>query len=250
MFPFPVNEQPFIILNEVASTNNYAMARITEGGVSEGTAYFARLQTSGKGQRGKQWSSEPDENIILSLVLKPHRLKLSEQFLLSAAIALGSYDFVKKWAGEPTSIKWSNDIYWNDKKAGGILIENVIRGTEWTYAVAGIGININQEHFPPELPNPVSLRQITGTQYDVIALAKLLRESIWQEYIHLKPENFNSLLTRYNDVLYRKNECKPYRMQNEVFNATLLGVEKTGKLMLEKEGSLIRTNLGEIEFVL
>jgi BirA family biotin operon repressor/biotin-[acetyl-CoA-carboxylase] ligase len=246
----PAQGQPFILLDKVGSTNNYAMARINDGEVSEGTIYFAREQVAGKGQRGKQWISAPGENIVMSVVLKPHHLQLPEQFMLSMAVALGSYDFVKKYAGETTRIKWSNDLYWNDKKAGGILIENVIRGKTWSYAVAGIGLNVNQRFFPPGLPNPVSLNRITGKRYDVITLAKELGGCILYRYGLLKPENFGGILEEYNTMLYRRNERCKYRMGDEVFHATLLEADKTGKLILEKDGERITAGFGEIEFVI
>src|SRR5690242_12101775 len=120
--------EPLIALPEVDSTNNYAMARIAEGPVKEGTTWFAWKQTAGKGQRGRPWQSQPGENVLLSTVLRPFRLLPSQQFMLSAAVALGVSDLVSMYAGAAVKIKWSNDVYIGDKKAGGVLIENVIRG--------------------------------------------------------------------------------------------------------------------------
>lgn len=245
----PVPEQSFIILDEVGSTNNYAMARISERPVAEGTVYFARKQVAGKGRRGKQWISAPGENILLSLILRPVHLPLSARFMLSAAVALGSYDFVKKYAGEGACIKWSNDIYWYDRKAGGILIENSIRGQSWNYAVAGIGINVNQQVFPGLFPNPVSLRQITGKDYPVEALARGLAQAVLSRYARLTPANFDSFLQEYNSVLYRRGEPGKYRMGDEYFTATLLHADHAGKLVLEKGDGRIEAGFGEIEFI-
>src|SRR5688572_2022740 len=166
--------QPFTILSSVDSTNNYAMARVQAGLAQHGAAWFAHEQTAGKGQRNKHWLTNPSENILLSVVLQPFTLTASEQFLLSASVALACCDFYKNYAGEETSIKWPNDLYWRDRKAGGILIENNFRGSEWVFAIAGIGININQTSFDPALPNPVSLKQITGKNFNVIQLAREL----------------------------------------------------------------------------
>lgn len=246
---FASGDNSFIILHEVGSTNNYAMGRLNESPVKEGTAYFARKQTAGKGQRGKNWESTADENIIMSLVLKPRHLRITDQFLLSVAVALGSYDFVKKHTGDSASIKWSNDLYWNDKKAGGILIENVIRGNEWSYAVVGIGINLNQLTFPVELPNPISFRQITGEHYDTISMAQELRECIHLRYNKLDCENPARIMKEYNNALYHKNEEHLYRMENNTFKASICRVERTGKLVLKKGNSELKVDFGEIEFL-
>jgi BirA family biotin operon repressor/biotin-[acetyl-CoA-carboxylase] ligase len=155
----------FTILDSVDSTNNYAMQNVHAGMARHGDGYFAKEQTNGKGQRGKSWETDPGSNI-----LKP--------FHLSVAVAVACYDLFEKFAGEDTSIKWPNDLYWRDRKAGGILIENIHRGKEWNQAIVGIGININQGSFSPEIKNPVSLKHITGKDFDPIALAKELQEQV------------------------------------------------------------------------
>ncbi|HXL72345.1 MAG TPA: biotin--[acetyl-CoA-carboxylase] ligase, partial [bacterium] len=139
----------FIELGSVDSTNNYAMARAAAGLADHGTLYFAHEQWAGKGSRGRTWTSKPGENIILSAVLEPVALVSSQAFALSACVALACHDLFSQYAGaEATRIKWPNDLYWGDRKAGGILIENNFRGDRWAFAIAGIGININQTEFP------------------------------------------------------------------------------------------------------
>jgi BirA family biotin operon repressor/biotin-[acetyl-CoA-carboxylase] ligase len=242
--------QPFHVLDTIDSTNNYAMEQVNSGQISHGTAWFAREQTAGKGQRGKQWLSPPGENIILTLALQPNSLPLSRQFMLSVAVALGASDFFTRYAGDETSIKWSNDIYWRDRKAGGILIENVLRGNIWQYAITGIGININQAQFPEHLPNPVSLRQITGKTWDSIALAKELCQCLepWLKQLH--PAHYNELLEQYKSRLFRLNEPGLYRMQGEYFQGIIRDVLPDGKLCLEKNGALMQLDFGEVEFVI
>ena len=112
---------PFIELQSVDSTNNYARSLIHEGLAQHGTAIFAYEQVAGKGQHGKVWISEKDANIILSMVLRPQPLLLTQQFMLSACMAVAVHDFFMKYAGEATKIKWPNDLYWQDRKAGGVL---------------------------------------------------------------------------------------------------------------------------------
>src|ERR1700741_610993 len=118
------------ILNSIDSTNNYAMQKVHAGLASHGNGYFALEQTAGKGQRGKSWTAAHGENIILSVTVETLPVKGLEPFHLSVATALAAKDLLEKYAGNEVGIKWPNDIYWRDRKAGGILIENVLRGSE------------------------------------------------------------------------------------------------------------------------
>lgn len=241
--------QPFYILDTVDSTNNYAMEQVNTGAVTPGTAWFAMLQTAGKGTRGKPWISPPGENIMISIALEPTMLPLSRQFMLSVAVALGAADFFARYAGDETGIKWSNDIYWRDRKAGGILIENVLRGNTWQYAITGIGLNINQTAFPPHLPNPVSLKQITGKEWDTVALAQDLCTFLHTRIGQLHPAQYNDLLDEYKSRLVRMNKSGLYRMNGEIFEGTIRDVLPDGKLCLEKEGNILQLGFGEVEFI-
>jgi BirA family biotin operon repressor/biotin-[acetyl-CoA-carboxylase] ligase len=160
--------QSFTVIPSIDSTNNYAMQMVHARLANHGDVWFALEQTSGKGQRGKSWQSSRGENILLSIVLQPLFLVPMRSFLLNAAITLGVYDFYNKYAGRETRIKWPNDIYWRDRKAGGILIENIIRLESWLFAVAGIGLNINQVNFGEHLQKATSLRQITLKNFESI----------------------------------------------------------------------------------
>jgi BirA family transcriptional regulator, biotin operon repressor / biotin---[acetyl-CoA-carboxylase] ligase len=225
----------FTVISETDSTNNYAMAKAHAGLAAHGQAYFTCRQTAGKGQRGKQWQSGADENIALSIVLMPQPLLVSQQFHLSVAVALGCYHFFNKYAGEDTAIKWPNDIYWRDRKAGGILIENAV-GTQngnsaWKFAIAGIGININQVHFDDSLPNPVSLRQITGKIFSPEALAKELHSQVLQQVQQLlSTGNFTEMLQLYNNILYKRNQPVVLKKGRIIFESVIKGVTENGKL--------------------
>lgn len=242
--------QPFIVLNTIDSTNNYAMAQLNEGLVTPGTTWFAMEQTAGKGQRGKQWHSPPGENLMMTTVLEPRMLALSHQFMLSASIALAAYDLFLQYAGDETGIKWSNDLYWRDRKAGGILIENVLRGGSWQYAIVGIGININQARFPEHLPNPVSLKQITGRDWDSVALAKALCTCIQHRFEQLHPSQFEAILEEYKSKLFRWQQPGLYKQGETYFTAIIRDVQPDGRLVLEKDGEIFSVGFGEIEFVI
>ena len=165
------------------------MAKVHAGLAKHGETWLALEQTAGKGQRGKAWESAPGENIIFTAVLEPDFLPFSSQVLLSKAVALACYDLFWTYAGDETRLKLPNDLYWRDRKAGGILIENVFRGADWTHAVIGIGININQTVFSPELLNPVSLKQITGKTFDLMRLSRELCACLEKRYRQLEADN-------------------------------------------------------------
>jgi BirA family biotin operon repressor/biotin-[acetyl-CoA-carboxylase] ligase len=244
----------FIELGSVDSTNNYAMAQAAAGSAGHGTLYFARDQWAGKGTRGRTWSSRPGENIILSAVIEPVALVSSQAFALSACAALACHDLFSHYAGtEITRIKWPNDLYWGDRKAGGILIENSFRGDRWAFAIVGIGININQTEFPAtEFPatarHPVSLRQITGQSYDAVQLARELGTCLDRRYCELAA-GIPGLMALYNTRLYRLGQEVRLRKDNVAFDTVVTGVSAQGYLLtkdvLEREFSF-----GEVEWVI
>jgi BirA family biotin operon repressor/biotin-[acetyl-CoA-carboxylase] ligase len=239
----------FIVLDTVDSTNNYAMAKVHEGLSRHGNAYFSSIQTAGKGQRAKFWETSIDVNIALSIVLEITRLNALQQFQLSVAIAIGCYDFFSSYAGDETSIKWPNDIYWRDRKAGGILIENIFHGKEWKYAVAGIGVNINQTLFDDSLKNAVSLKQITGKSFDLIALAKALHQSVLKRFNELERGEFTGLLKKYNELLFCLNRPATLKKNDVSFNTIIKGVTPQGQLITQ-DGIERLFDFGEVEWVL
>ena len=162
------------------------MAQIKEGLAKSGSCFRADYQTHGKGQHGRVWESSKGQNILCSYILELKTLDglknwtPTDQIGFSAAIALGIRAFFDAHTNGDTKIKRPNDIYWRDRKAGGILIENLLKGTAWTWALIGIGININQTVFSPEAPNPVSLKQITGRGWDIHSLQEALSKALTQ----------------------------------------------------------------------
>lgn len=241
----------FIELESVDSTNNYAMAEHAAGRAPHGTLIFAYDQWAGKGQRGRIWNSTPGENIVLSAVLEPVALLPAQAFTLSVCVALSCHDLFSKYAGpEQTFIKWPNDIYWNDRKAGGILIENQFRGEHWHLSIAGMGININQVSFPETARNPVSLRQITGRTFRAPELARELGVFLDQRYTALTEAGAaTAQLEEYNRLLYKKGQAVRLKKENAVFETTVQQVTGHGTLqtrdVLDREFAF-----GEIEWIL
>ena len=180
---------PLIELSTIDSTNIYAMAQIKAGLAKSGSCYTADFQTNGKGQHGRVWESSKGQNLLCSYILELNTLDAlknwtpADQIGFSAAIALGARAFFAAFAGSETKIKKPNDIYFSDRKAGGILIENLVRGQEWTWTVIGIGMNINQTEFSPEAlnsvsSNPISLQEITNQSWDVKKMQQHLSEAL------------------------------------------------------------------------
>lgn len=239
----------FTILSSTESTNNYAMQRVHARLAKHGEAWFALEQTKGKGQRNKSWHSNPGENIILSVVVEPGFLLPTQSFLLNAAIALGTHDFFRKYAGPEVRIKWPNDIFWHDRKAGGILIESAIRSGKWLYAVAGIGLNINQHHFANDL-KATSLYVITGNQFDVIKLAGELCGFLDNRYRQLQAGNKILILEDYRNAMYKLNETMLFRNKETTFSGQIKGVSPEGALIIETgQKKVQKWQWGELQWI-
>lgn len=239
--------EPFIQLAKVDSTNNYAMAQIHNGLAQHGSTWFALSQTAGKGQRGKRWNAAEGVNILQTVVIDASAFHLSNPFVLTMLVANACYGFFSKYAGDETSIKWPNDIYWRDRKAGGILIENVIRGTKWAWALVGTGININQTAFA-DLPNPVSLKQITGKTYNSVELGMELCTHLDRHYNNYLKEGAAPVLETYNQHLYMKDRKVQMKKENIVFECTVDKVNMNGDLVV-KGCSWEHFTFGEVEWL-
>ena len=241
--------QPFVELITVDSTNIYAMDHLQANLAAHGAVFFAHSQTAGKGQHGKNWVSEPGSNIALSVILDCSFLSLGHQFALSVMVSLAGYDLFSAYAGDETFIKWPNDIYWRDRKAGGILIETQVRGNIWQAAVAGMGINLNQTQFPEVLQNPVSLKQVTGNHFNALTLAHELCEHLENRYQQLQNGGEEAMLVEYNRQLYKNGQEVKLKKGPVVFTGKISGVSAIGELLV-KGGLTESFRFGEIEWVL
>lgn len=241
--------QLFNILDSVDSTNNYAMARLSEGLAEHGMAWFAREQTEGKGQRGKKWQSEPGNNILLSIIIKPATAFISNPFFLSALVAATCNDFLQKVTGEDFYIKWPNDLYWRDRKTGGILIENKFIGDSWNWAIIGIGINVNQTMFDGDLSKAASLKQVSGKdQYEPLKLARELHEYLLEKIDISGEADFSLILQQYNGKLYKRGHETKLKKDNAVFSTTIKEVNPYGQLLTSDTMDRV-FNFGEVQWI-
>ncbi|NLO69776.1 MAG: biotin--[acetyl-CoA-carboxylase] ligase [Porphyromonadaceae bacterium] len=215
------------------STNTLLKELSLKEKLPEGYLVSADFQTAGKGQPGNSWESENGKNLLFSILLYPKNIKINEQFILSQLTCLAIKKVLDSYTDDIT-IKWSNDIYWKEKKICGILIENSLFRDKIDKCIIGIGLNVNQEVFTSNAPNPVSLKQITGKEMD---REKILSD-IYSKLLTLYREmDFERIQHDYHQNLYRKDGFHPYidAQTQEHFLAKIENVEPDGKLILTME---------------
>ena len=241
-------------VSDVDSTNNYAQRLISKSNPIEGTAIYTDFQSNGKGQIGSKWNSAPGQNILMSIILKPVFLLPRDQFAINVAFSLAIVSALQKYISNKNDlkIKWPNDIYYKDKKLGGILIENSISSHSILFSVLGLGLNVNQTVFPSSLPNPISLQLIEGKHFERNSLMGAIFENLEMEYLKLK-NNHQQSYNAYVDHLFGIGEDRKFRSitNNEMFTGKIINVDAYGRLIVF-DHSKARTRLfafKEIEFV-
>ena len=175
------------------------------------------FQTAGRGQAGNSWESEKGKNLLFSTLLRYPEVEAADQWRLSMLVAVAVREAITSILSplaprlSPITIKWPNDIYYNDQKLVGILIENTLSGRQIAYTIAGVGINVNQIKWLSDAPNPVSMKQITGEEYDVEKLLNAFLEAIqrWET------ASTEQLREEYIKHLYRRTGWHPY-LEREV----------------------------------
>ena len=230
------------------STNTLLRELVATGNPPE--YIYAGYQTAGRGQTGNGWESEEGKNLLCSILLPTWKNLFELNIIVSVA--------VQRLLGEAFTIKWPNDIYWQDKKVAGILIENAIIGNEVRYSIAGIGLNVNQTAWHSDAPNPVSLAQITGHEYE-------LDDLMQQLFAEVQKALTEDLWAYYKAHLYRKDGFWPF-VEREVsiaptmnanvhadcqFMAQIEDVLPTGEIVLRDKNNQQRIyHFKQIRYVL
>lgn len=214
---------------ELDSTNNQA-EKLGWSLLEDKMVVLTRKQTQGRGQIGNRWESEPEKNISMTVVFRPEELAAGEQFAISMVIALGACDFISRYV-EGCSVKWPNDIYVGDKKISGILIEHAIMGAYVGGSLCGIGVNINQERFLSDAPNPVSLFQLTGVELPLEKALEELLACIGKRYEQVY--DYAALERDFLQVMYRRSGEFDWEDENGSFRASIAGVNEYGQLILK-----------------
>jgi BirA family transcriptional regulator, biotin operon repressor / biotin---[acetyl-CoA-carboxylase] ligase len=240
-----------VFLSQCDSTNHIAQDLVNKNKATEGCVIITGCQTQGRGQRGNTWEAEPNQNVTLSVVFKPGFLAVHQQFYLNICTSLAVLDLVQAFFPEHATdfkVKWPNDIYYGNRKLGGILIENTIRGQVIQHCILGIGLNINQVSFTQA--GPVSFSLITGKQYGLRGVVEGLLEKLEGRYLALKQGKLAQLKLNYLQHLYRYQEKHLFRVGDKVVSGLILGIDAQGRLSLQIEDQIQSFGFQEITFII
>ena len=234
-----------LFIKETPSTNALLWEMLRREQLPEGFVVHTDFQSAGKGQTGNSWEAERGKNLLFSMVLYPQRIPPDELFIISQIVSLGIKIALEKYSKD-IEVKWPNDIYWKDKKLAGILIENSFQANK-VKTVIGVGLNVNQEAFYSNAPNPVSLLQIIGYPAGRNELMDAICKNILELYQEL---DTNAIRTGYNKIMYRRVGFNPFKTDTESFNAKIVAVYPDGKLELETQsGERREYYFKEVQFI-
>ena len=240
--------------DSLESTNKYCEA-LDLTRVEDFTCYWALAQTAGIGQRGNHWEAAPGMNLTFSLVLHPAFLPADRQFKLTEALSLALSDFLSIFNFQfPIRIKWPNDIYVDGKKICGTLVSTRLAGSQIASAVCGIGLNVNQTEFPDWVPNPTSLKLITGKEMPTEEALKGVVGAIDRRYRQLHatfPDHTEEMDAAYlSSLLNLGKECA-YLYHDKKIRAVITGVNRFGHLeLVTTEGDKLVCQLKELIYCL
>jgi BirA family transcriptional regulator, biotin operon repressor / biotin---[acetyl-CoA-carboxylase] ligase len=230
------------------STNSEAQQLLLKNKATEGCVVLTDEQTHGRGQRGNTWEAAAGKNITLSVILSPTFLAVRHQFHLNMAVSLAVHDLLREQGLSQAQVKWPNDLYFEDRKLGGILIENTVTSQSIQHSIVGIGLNVNQLHFG--IDTATSLAAVVGTQLDVKRLVGRLLELLEKRYLELRSGKIDKLKYEYLQVLYRFQELHSFRVGQEEMQGRIVGVDEDGRLALELEGELRYFGFKEIAYII
>lgn len=240
-------EEKIIRLKEIDSTNRF-LRELKDEQEDEMVVAVADFQTAGKGQGSHTWESEAGKNLLFSIKVHPRWVPVRQQFLLSMAGAIAIKEALETYV-DGITLKWPNDVYWNDKKISGTLIETSIDSKGIKTCIFGIGINVNQEAFHSDAPNPVSLRQILGHEVDKDELLQKVIEGFRRYYELLRRADYMDVSGIYHLSLYCRKGFHRYEDADGDFEGAFVEVEDDGHLILHDKQGVIRSySFGEVKF--
>lgn len=242
-----------IKLGVVDSTNDEMKRRLqSENKPKSGLVISTVKQTAGKGLGNNRWESQEGANLTLSMLLRPEFLLAEQQFNLNMAVSLGVYELVNYYLEDKNvKIKWPNDIFVEGKKIAGILINHSISGNHILNSIVGIGLNINQDSFPEELPNAASMKQFSGIVYDLDEVMNNLLVHLNRYYQLIKKKQYDEFREAYKYALFGYYKWLKFRKDGEFVIARIVGISEFGMLQLETESNeTMECDLKEIEFII
>jgi BirA family biotin operon repressor/biotin-[acetyl-CoA-carboxylase] ligase len=235
-----------ISVTECHSTNTSLQVLNDSSPQAEGTIFIAGHQLAGRGQRGNQWEAEPGKNITFSVLLNPTFLAPADQFNLNMAIALGVAQGLQGLVQAPVLLKWPNDLWLDDQKLGGILIENQIRGQQLSVSIVGIGVNVNQRQFQSSMAT--SLANRAGYEFDLQTVFDGIAESLEAEYLLLRAGR-DGLKSRYMAKLYRLGETHRFQAGDETLDGIIRDVDHAGRLCLDTPAGPRVFSFQQVKFI-
>ena len=240
-----------IRLPAIGSTNAYALELISKSKPAEGILISTVDQTAGKGQAENVWESESGKNFTGSIILYPTFLHPREQFRLNQAISLAVWDTVHDLVGEEARIKWPNDIYVENRKICGLLIQNSITSQKIQSSIIGIGLNVNQINFSNKIPNATSVKKEVGEECDLQKVIDLLCTKIGQYYLQLRTRNFDLINRAYLRRLYQFEAEAFYQntADGSIFSGKITGTTPHGKLKIDTQTGERIFDLKEVKFL-
>jgi BirA family biotin operon repressor/biotin-[acetyl-CoA-carboxylase] ligase len=236
-------------IKDLPSTNTYLSEMLRKEKPAEGLVVHTNFQSAGKGQQGNQWESQDGKNLLFSIILYPDIIRPMEHFLISMAVSLGIFDFLSEIVPD-CKIKWPNDIFAANGKICGILIENSIKDGKIENTVAGIGLNVNQTDFAQDIPNPISIKNITGKDYDTNRLLEKLVRKLDLRYKELLSGEYKKLRADYVSSLYRLHEIQRFQTAKGYLSGRIIGITEHGYLQVEDQQKMIHEfSFKEIDFI-
>lgn len=237
-----------IKLSETDSTNKYAAELLLNEKIDSPSLIYTMFQNYGKGLGKNAWHSKAGKNLLFSLIVFPE-MKVEEHFKLNMIVSLAICEFLLL-KGVEAKIKWPNDIYCQSKKIAGILIENNICGNLIESSIIGVGLNLNQTEFPSELKNPISLKQIKNTVYDIDIEAKLIAQILFDKIEQFKSKSYTTVLKYYNKKLYRFGLLTKFKDKDEEFSGRIKNVNDNGHLIIcDNDSNNREYNFKEVELL-
>ena len=240
----------YIHLEQIDSTNAYLQRQQSEADIRNWVV-SADEQTAGKGMGSNGWESEVGKNLTFSLALDVGFLLAERQFLLSEAVAGGLIQALDTLLpAEKLHIKWPNDIYFENRKLAGILINSTIKANLMDVSIIGIGLNVNQMQFQDWPTHPISLKQITGKEYDLQPLLEQVAESIYNK-VEVLRTNPIDIEQDYLKRLFHYRTWADYEVDGKILRLFMTGIDPFGRLMLvDKAEKEYCFDVKEIKFIL
>jgi len=227
-----------IKLDAIDSTNDWLKEKFLQGNCIEGDLVWVNDQTNGRGQRDNRWISAPGKNLTFSLFKVFGKLLIRDQFLINCSVTLAILMALKEINIPDLSLKWPNDILSGNKKIGGVLIENFVRGERFSGTIVGVGLNVNQDNFDL-FPKASSILMLTQKEQHLDELLKRILEKFNDFFEQCKSENKIELINQYQANLYMNDQWVVFENSDSTLKGKIKGVNSKGKIKIEKENGTV-----------